>query len=236
MRRIHDPETSSSVPSAVLVRPDRLAEFFATPEGKVCLLYGEDAIFNLALRMAAEAMRHGAPIAVVDGGNRFNVHLLTRFARERRLDPDVFLGRIFISRGFTCYQMEQAVVHRLPAFLRRIDSRTALIFGLLDTFYDDQAPLREVREILRRLLAAFRQMRQEGTSLLLVSREQRVLPAERNQLFDTLRQGMDRVVKLEEQEGTVSLVEETRRQGTGVRVQGRAGKELPSAGRGEKHL
>jgi hypothetical protein len=102
--------------------------------------------------MAAYAMTQGTSVAVVDGCNRFNVHLLARFARERRLDPDAFLHRIYVSRGFTWYQMEQAVVNRLPAFLRSIGSRTALVFGLLDTLYDDQAPLREVQQILRRLL------------------------------------------------------------------------------------
>jgi hypothetical protein len=206
MRRM-GPQSPAIPERSADVRPDQLMEFFATPEGKVCLLYGDGAIFPLALRMAARAMTSGAAIAVVDGANRFNVHLLTRFARERRIDPDAFLRRIYISRGFTCYQMEQAVIHRLPAFLRTIDSRTALVFGLLDTFYDEQASLREVRQILSRILDAFRHMRSDGISLLLVSREQRVLPAERNQLFDTLRDGMDRVVQLQEEEGRIRLVE-----------------------------
>jgi len=179
------------------LRPDRLVQLFAEPAGKVLLLYGNGFIFSLSLRMAAEALAKGSSIAVVDGGNRFNVHLLTRFARERRLDPDTFLHRIFISRGFTCYQMEQAIIHRLPSFLRSIGSRTALIFGLLDTFYDDQAPLREVQQILRRLLDALRQMRADGTSVLLVCTEWNVLPKERNQLFATLKTGMDRIYRLE---------------------------------------
>jgi hypothetical protein len=198
------PDTSSILP----VRPDQLAELFAKPDGKVYLLYGHDVAFALSLRMAARAMTHGSSIAVVDGGNRFNVHLLARFARERRIDPDAFLRRIYVSRGFTCYQMEQAIINRLPAFLRSIDSRTALVFGLLDTFYDEQAPLREVQQILRRLLGALAEMKAQGTSVLLVSTERTVEPKERNALFTVLKGGMDRVVRLQEDEGTLQLVEE----------------------------
>jgi len=64
--------------------------------------------------------------------------------------------------------MEQAIAHKLPAFLSTIHSNTALVFGLLDTFYDEQASLREVRQILQRLLGSFQEMKSKGVSLLLV--------------------------------------------------------------------
>jgi hypothetical protein len=188
---------------AMAVRSEHLVRFFAEPPGKIVLLFGDGAVFPLALRMAAQVMADGSPVAVVDGGNRFNVHLLSRFARERRLNADDFLQRIYISRGFTCYQMEQAVIHRLPSFLQRINAHTALIFGLLDTFYDDQAPLREVQQILLRVLNALQQMKTSGTSILLVSREWNVEPKERNALFTTLKDGMDGVYRLNENAATL---------------------------------
>ena len=169
---------------------------FAVPPGKTYLLYGDKPIFLLSLRMAAHGMAQGSSVAVVDGCNRFDVHFLSRFARERKLDVDDFLHRIFISRGFTCYQMEQAIVHRLPAFLTKIDSNTAMIFGLLDTFYDQQAPLREVRQILQRVVEALQEMKTNGISVLLVSRKLNVLPEERNELFSTLQAGVDTVYRL----------------------------------------
>jgi hypothetical protein len=141
-------------------------------------------------------MAQGRSIAVVDGCNRFNVHLLSRFARERHIDPDKFLQQIFISRGFTCYQMEQAVGSRLPAFLESIGSNIAMIFGLLDTFYDEQASFREVQQILRRLLGALQEIKAGGVSVLLACTEWNVLPKERNQLFTTLKTGMDTIYRL----------------------------------------
>jgi hypothetical protein len=187
-----------------------LAQMFVEPPGKVLLLYGDKSVFPVSLTMAAYAISQGSSVAVVDGCNRFDVHLLTRFARERQLDADAFLRRIFISRGFTCYQMEQAIAHRLPAFLNSTHSRTAMIFGLLDTFYDEQAPFREVQQILTRLFQAFKQMKQSGISLLLVSLEFNVLPKERNRLFTALKQGTDQVYKLEvNEEGRPLLLKES---------------------------
>jgi hypothetical protein len=173
-----------------------LIQHFAAPPGKIYLLYGDKPIFMLSLRMAAYGMARGSPVAVVDGCNRFDVHFLSRFARERKLNIDDFLHRIFISRGFTCYQMEQAIVHRLPSFLGTIDSRTAMIFGLLDTFYDQQASLREVRQILHRVVAALQEMKAGGVSVLLVCTKWNVLPKERNELFATLQSGVDTIYRL----------------------------------------
>ena len=178
------------------VSSQSLVHSFVAPPGKVCLLYGDRLIFQLSLRMAAYAMAQGTPIAVVDGCNQFNVHLLSRFARERRLDPEEFLRRIFISRGFTCYQMEQAVSARLPLFLQSIGSNIAMIFGLLDTFYDEQASFREVQQILRRVLGTLQEVKAGGASVLLACTEWNVLPKERNQLFTTLKAGMDTVYRL----------------------------------------
>jgi hypothetical protein len=179
---------------------------FAEKPGKVYLLYGARPIFQLSLQMAAHTMADGNALAVVDGCNQFDVHALSRFARMRKIDPNKFLSRIFISRGFTCYQMEQAIIHKLPAFLATVHAKTALIFGLLDTFYDEQAQLREVQQILQRLLASFQQMKATGSSLLLVCLERTVAPPERNQLFTTLKGGVDRVYKLDTNEqGTLQL-------------------------------
>jgi hypothetical protein len=178
------------------VSSQSLVQSFVAPPGKVCLLYGDRLIYQLSLRMAAHAMTQGTSVAVVDGCNRFNVHLLSRFARERHINPDEFLRRIYISRGFTCYQMEQAVGNRLPLFLESIGSNVAMIFGLLDTFYDEQASFREVQQILQRLLGTLQEIKQGGVSVLLACTEWNVLPKERNQLFTTLKSGMDSIYRL----------------------------------------
>lgn len=186
-----------TIQTPVSVPAGTLTQSFTKPPGKVYLLYGNDRVFPLSLTMAAHAMATGSSVAVVDGCNQFNVHLISRFARERKMNPDKLLRQIFISRGFTCYQMEQAVTNRLPAFLHTINSSTAMVFGLLDTFFDEQASLREVQQILQRVLVSLNTMKMDGVSVLVVCHAYNVLPEERNRLFGTLKTGMDRVYRLE---------------------------------------
>ncbi|HEY6951496.1 MAG TPA: hypothetical protein VI758_03755 [Bacteroidota bacterium] len=186
-----------TVQAPVVVPTGTLTQSFARPPGKVYLLYGDDRVFPISLTMAAHAMAAGSSVAVVDGCNQFNVHLISRFARERKIDPGGLLRQIYISRGFTCYQMEQAVTDRLPAFLKTRNSSTAMIFGLLDTFFDEQASLREVQQILQRVLVALQTMKTNGVSVLVVCHAYNVLPEERNRLFGTLKTGMDQVYRLE---------------------------------------
>ncbi len=181
----------------IQIHSSSIIRAFTEEPGKIFLLYGEAGIFQLSLQMASFAMANGNSIAVVDGCNRFDAHALSRFARARKIDPDKFLERIFVSRGFTCYQIEQAITRKLPSFLGKIKSNTALIFGVLDTLYDEQASLHEAQQILQRILNAFKKMKSKGVSLLLACSERKVEPPERNQLFVTLKSNVDRVYKFD---------------------------------------
>jgi hypothetical protein len=176
---------------------ETFAEQFNRPPSKVSMIYGNELAFGLSLWMAAHAASLGKMIAVVDGCNRFNVHSISKFARQHKVDPDLLLRRIFLSRGFTCYQMESVITDRLPRFLKQTGGSTALILGLLDPLYDEQAPFREVVQILRRVIAALQNMRRQGTSLLLVSQEWNIHPSERNRLFRSLKSSMDQVYRFE---------------------------------------
>jgi hypothetical protein len=172
-------------------------QFAAAPPGKLYLLYGDPVVFRFALALASHALSRHTAIAVVDGCNRFDAHSIARFAREHGYSTDSFLNHIFVSRGFTCYQMEAVVNDRLLPFLQRTGGNIAMIFGLLDTLYDEQAPLREVRNILRRMVMRLHNMKSEGISVLLASRRWNVPNQERNALFAMLQSGMDTVCRVE---------------------------------------
>ncbi len=70
-------------------------------------------------------------VRVVDGGNLFNVLTLNRAIRRKTNRVEEVLGRTYISRAFTCYQMEamlqNAAGYRCPVF----------VLDLLYTFYDE---------------------------------------------------------------------------------------------------
>lgn len=187
------PHQTAPGESPAIIPPQALARAFASPGGSVSLLYGSKPVFHLALRLAAFAMSNGRSIAAVDGCNRFNVHLLARHAREHRIDTHEFLRRVYISRGFTCYQMEAAITRRLPAFLRTRSIHAALILGLLETFYDQQAPFREAAAMLERVIASIRDLKAGGVSVLLVCSDVKVLPEERNRFIARLKTAADAV-------------------------------------------
>ena len=188
-------------------------QFAAAPTGKLYCLHGSGRVFRLSLTAVAQILLAptvngrigepltGRPVALVDGTNRFDVHYLAEFARRyaaaqrvgRKITPEDLLDRIYISRAFTCYQMEAAITERLPAFLRRSGASVAVVFGLLDTFYDEQAPLFEVTAALRRIITALRHLRGGDVTVLLASRDVALASRERNGLFPTLLHSMDRV-------------------------------------------
>ena len=191
-REIASREDALAIPTEALS-----GRFINPPPGKLYLLHGAREIFHLSLFVASKILGEHHPVAVVDGANRFDAYYLARVLRQQYGNPEPFLNQIYVSRGFTCYQMEAAITERLPKFLHRMKSKTAMIFGLLDTFYDEQAQFREVQQSLQRILRRLHEMKKEGISILLASLEMKVLPEERNQLFRTLRANADQLYRLE---------------------------------------
>lgn len=176
-------------------------------------------MFRLSMYAASDALLRGAPIALVDGTNRFDVYYIAEFARKvtsqrltkSRVTPEQLLRNIFIARAFTCYQMEATITDRLPAFLKRTGASIAIIFGLLDTFYDEQAPLFEVKASVQRVIAALRQLKADNISVLLASLDVKLELKERNALFPRLTAAMDQTVQLVEGEFTSWRLYEPRR-------------------------
>jgi hypothetical protein len=177
-------------------------QFRAAPPGKLYCLHGGSGVFRLSLMAAGHALVNNVPVTVVDGSNRFDLYGLAEFARRSAgsgKSPEQILHNIFISRAFTCYQMEAVLTERLPAFIRAKQSPVVLIFGLLDTFYDEQAPLFEVRNALERIIGTLHALRDEGTALLLASMDMRPASPARLSLFPRLAAAMDVAYRLNEE-------------------------------------
>jgi hypothetical protein len=188
------------IPSTLLVR-----QFNAAPPGKLFCLHGDRSVFRLSLYAASYALLAGLPIALLDGSNQFDVYYIAEFARRAsasrpNVTPEKLLERIFVSRAFTCYQMEAAITDRLPRFLEKKRSSVAIIFGLLDTFYDEQAPLFEVRASVQRIIAALQQLKRNDISVLLALRDMKLASSERNTLFPKLLAAMDESYTMMESE------------------------------------
>jgi hypothetical protein len=213
--------STALIPYATLVQ-----QLKAAPPGKLYCFHGALSVFRLSLSAAAHVLLSGVPITLIDGTNHFDVYYIAEFARRMALaggpSPDELLNNIFISRAFTCYQMEAVVADRLPAFMVKKSSPLVIIFGLLDTFYDEQASLSDVRSGVRRIITTLRQLKHAKISVLLASLDMKPASRERNALFPQVCTAMDEVYVVAEEEGRPRIA----RQSAGKEEPGKL-KELP---------
>lgn len=109
-----------------------------------------EAMLNLAAQMAVYT-----PLRVVDGGNRFNAREVARFLRQGNT-AEFFsvLERIRVARAFTCYQMLALLEDKFPW------PHPTLVIDLLDTFYDESAPLGERQRLLKNCIACLEERKQ----------------------------------------------------------------------------
>lgn len=91
-------------------------------------------------------------VRVVDGGNLFNVLTLNRVIRRKTNRVEEVLGRTYISRAFTCYQME--------AMLQNVGEYHCPVFvlDLLYTFYDESVDDAQSQRLLASAISHLRQV------------------------------------------------------------------------------
>jgi hypothetical protein len=94
----------------------------------------------------------GIAILLIDGANSFDPYLVVEVAKKMNQPPRDLLDRIFISRVFTCHQMETLITERLEEATEKFRSRIVILSGLLNTFYDEDVPILEALRLLRRSL------------------------------------------------------------------------------------
>jgi hypothetical protein len=110
-----------------------------------CLvLVAPHAAAQTMITLAAHLALRG-PLRLLDGCNRFNAFLAARCLRSIGApNLEETLKNIHMARAFTCYQMTVMLEQTPPGPL------PTLIIDLLDTFYDESAPLPERRRLAQR--------------------------------------------------------------------------------------
>jgi hypothetical protein len=145
------------LPDKYLALPGNISRLTLPPSGGLLAIVGPYAASQAMLTLAALLALRG-PLQVLDGGNRFNAYTVARLLRRqsaldsswRHLDLRQALGRIRVARAFTCYQMT-ALIEKSS-----LDGQPTLVIDLLDTFYDESAPLEERRRLLERCISGLR--------------------------------------------------------------------------------
>jgi hypothetical protein len=162
----------------------------ARPLGnQVLLVVAPHAANPLMLELAAR-LAVDQPMRVLDGGNRFNVYPVAKAVRRRTARLEEALGRITLSRAFTCYQL-QAQLEESPN-----SSDPTLLLDMLSTFLDESVPLPESRRLLGKCLPHLHRL--ASTAPLVVSAKPMTpLSLERQVLLDMLQVAADQCWVLE---------------------------------------
>ncbi len=91
-------------------------------------------------------------IRVIDGGNLFNVLILSRIIRRRTDNIIEVLERIHLARAFTCIQMESMLQEVT------IGNDPILILDLLHTFYDESVSDQQSQYLLGGCIRSLKQL------------------------------------------------------------------------------
>jgi hypothetical protein len=121
---------------------------------------------------------------VFDGGNRFDGYFVARMARRMAPQPEIALGRLRLSRAFTCYQLAQ-LVEEAEASLSPV-----LVLDLLSTFYDESVPLRDVERLLTQVISHLKRLALVGP-VIVGAREPKTMVQDRWKLLEQLQIAAD---------------------------------------------
>ena len=149
--------------------------------GKMCRAVAE----RLCVRsqLLVDGREFGAVSVFIDGGNTFDVYHVSEYATRLYLDRDEVLRGIKISRAFTCYQLVNLIIDKLPTLLREDNVGLVVISNILDLFLDSEVDFKETKYTVNFLSSALTQLAREKKIAIVVT-----CPAQRNGNDVLLRQ------------------------------------------------
>lgn len=84
----------------------------------------------------------------IDGGNTFDVYHVSQYAATLHLNRDEALRKIQVSRAFTCYQLVNLIIDKLPILLSQHNIGLVTISNILDLFLDSEIDEEEVKHAI----------------------------------------------------------------------------------------
>ena len=174
------------------------------------VLHGHHAVLRLGLYATADRALAGESVLYLDGANAFDPFTLSRLARASGVSPRTVLEAIRVSRAFTCHQMARLVTERLTPAYQASQTRTIIVSGPLEAFYDETVPFSEAARLAREMAAALHRLARRGRRLLCLCPPLPRLRRSRTSLFDVLQAEADRVIRVEETGDGFTLCDEGR--------------------------
>jgi hypothetical protein len=123
---------------------------------RLALFWGAHTPSRTLLAAATVLAARGAEVRLFDGGNSFDGYFVARLARRLSSAPEAVLGRLRLSRAFTCFQLAE-LIETAPAALSPL-----FVLDLLATFYDESVPLRDSERLLSTTLTHLKRLAASG--------------------------------------------------------------------------
>jgi hypothetical protein len=166
------------------------------------LLTGPPFILDLGTTLAGRVVLGGRTVLYVDGANAFDPYILSALAREVGQPPKAVMQRLYLTRAFTCHQLETLLVERLPSAIARYRPGLVVISGWSHLFHDENVPAREAFRLLQNTARRIRSLAEAGQPILATHPEEPVTPR-LQPLREILTRAADGVARLREEEGLI---------------------------------
>jgi hypothetical protein len=143
--------------------------------GDFAVLHGSSTIQSLLSSLCVRAQLPyqlgglETNVLFVDGSNSFRLYDVSTIAQSFELDPGTVLGRIFVSRAFTAYQLISLVFEQLQRAIEKYDSKLVIISNLAQLFLDNDIPKKEAEEVFLQLTAYLASFAKRNRVILVVT-------------------------------------------------------------------
>lgn len=127
--------------------------------GDFAVLYGSPSIISLTSLLCVRAQLPtqlgglASNVVFIDGGNTFRLYNIARLAQLHQLDPREALGRIFISRAFTAYQLTSLIMEKLEETIKAYNAKLVVISDIAGFFLNDDIPHEEAESVYRQIVS-----------------------------------------------------------------------------------
>ncbi|MFA6470301.1 MAG: hypothetical protein WCW35_15510 [Bacteroidota bacterium] len=160
-------------------------------------LYGTYGVYQTAMLIAADMMRQGEAVVIIDAANVTDPFFIAGLFKSSGIEPEGMLQHGFISRCYTFYQVDVTITDGLIEFMEKVHSKRVLVFGLLDLIDDEQVAVADIRDILTRVKETLDHLKTFGITTLLVSTPLRFQLKEREQFFNAYKGISDVIYKID---------------------------------------
>lgn len=167
--------------------------------GDFGVLHGSSAVQSLLTQLCVRAQLPyqlgglETNVMFVDGGNSFRLYDVSANAQTCELNPKEVLGRIFVSRGFTAYQLTSLIFEQLKSAIEKYNSKFVILSNLAQLFLDNDVPKKEAQEVFLQLTAYLANFAKKNRVILVASHPPRFW-SKRSRFFKEVLCGRANVV------------------------------------------